>query len=254
MALDDGGAQIDPATLPENVELIQEIEALAGGQGAPGLQAPAAGAMRELVVEALRVTVEGLAAALGHRDATHPLEEDLRGGLAAALGRSKAAVFTEAKLRLPGWTPNLGGFDVVAVGSDGSVVLIETKWGSVWQALWDVLKLASAQQHPRVTAAYAVYAASTNEWAKQAGAEFFGDWDRRGFTTAEVLDDNAGDWNANLKGSPTVWPNEVPGAVDLDAVAVESVTLLERPYEIRAVSVGTSPAPVVRLDRGRASK
>ena len=85
--------------------------------------------MRELMVEALEITVAGLAAALTHRNATHPLEEDLRRGLAAALARSDAAVLTEGKLRLPGWTPNLGGFDAIIVGTDGSVVFIETKWG-----------------------------------------------------------------------------------------------------------------------------
>ena len=63
MALDDGGAQIDPATLPENIELIQQIDELVEAEGSR-LAAPASGAMRELLVEALEITVAGLAAAL----------------------------------------------------------------------------------------------------------------------------------------------------------------------------------------------
>ena len=252
MALDDGGAQIDPATLPENIELIQQIDELVEAEGSR-LAAPASGAMRELLVEALEITVAGLAAALTHRNATHPLEEDLRGGLAAALARSDAAVLTEGKLRLPGWTPNLGGFDAIIVGTDGSVVLIETKWGAVWQAMWDVMKLTSASQHPRVTAAYAIYAASRKEWQTRSDLGLFGDWESTAFVTDFWLAENAHDWERNLQGS-AAYPTVLPGAVELEAIAAVPVTLLDTPYEIRAIAVRAAVGKPVALEHGRLTR
>jgi hypothetical protein len=251
MALDDGGPQIDPGTLPDSLKLVQEIEATA--QTHCGLTAAASGPMQELLSEALDLTAAGLEVALSEREATHPLEEELRGGLAVALAQSDAIVFTEAKLQLPGWTTNLGGFDVAVAGPEGSVVLIETKWGQVWQGIWDVLKLASATRHPRVTAAYAVYAASATEWTreKDLGAGLFGDWEARQFATNALLGDNEKDWEANLKGSPTVYPSQLPGAVDLRPVSAQPVVLLGTEYKIRAVSVAALPSKPLKLERGR---
>src|SRR5581483_12115430 len=141
MALDDG-ADIDPATLPENLKLLQQLDSLSNAAPAP-LAAPAQGDMRELVIEATREAAAALHEVLHTRKADHPLEEDLRTALAVAFARTDAAVLTEAKLRLDGWPANLGGFDLAVVGTDGSLVLLETKWGNVWQGVWDILKLAS---------------------------------------------------------------------------------------------------------------
>jgi Family of unknown function (DUF5372) len=76
-------------------------------------------------------------------------EEDLRGGLAQALRENHELVLTEARLAVPGWTENLGGFDL-AIVDHNNVALAETKWsdGNLYEAMWDVLKLASATTHP----------------------------------------------------------------------------------------------------------
>jgi hypothetical protein len=74
MVLDDGGAQIDPATLPENIQLMQEIDEAIQGKSGSRLDSPSLGTMRELVIEALRVTTAGPEAALAEREADHPLE------------------------------------------------------------------------------------------------------------------------------------------------------------------------------------
>lgn len=158
-------------------------------------------------------------------------------------------MFSEARLRLPGWRGSLGGFDLTVAGTDGSLVLIETKWDNVWQAMWDIFKLASADQHSRITAGYAIYAASPNEWTKFGGDEFFGA-DSHSFATDFFLEEHATWWSRNLEGSPNLYPVELPGAVSLQAVARNSVILLGKPYEIRAVQVKTSPAKAVTLTRG----
>jgi len=249
MALDDG-AQIDPATLPENRKLMQELDALSRATPPP-LTAPARGAMRELLVEAVAVASSGLAEALEVRAGDHPLEEDLRTALAIALSRTDAAVFTEAKLRLSGWTPNLGGFDIVTAGAEGSLILIETKWGNVWQGIWDVVKLASGHQHPRVTAAYAVYAATPTEWGKYVERELFMTDGSRSSVTDYLLEEYQDEWAWNLKGSPTVYPSELPAGMTVTAVHEETVTLLARAYEVRVVSVEAGLGPPLELPRGQ---
>src|SRR5581483_7474921 len=71
-------------------------------------------------------------------------------------------------------------------GTDGSLVLLETKWGNVWQGVWDILKLASGHQHHRVSATYAVYSAAPREWAKYEERELFVP-DRRASVTDYLL-------------------------------------------------------------------
>jgi hypothetical protein len=247
MALDDG-AEIDPATLPENIRLTGEMDAEIAAASMPAaLESPATGGMRDLLLEALSATIEQLPMALADREAPHVLEEDLRTGLALNLGRSPALVFTEAKLTLPGWTPNLGGSDILVVGTDGAAVLIETKWESVWQSLWDILKLASGHQHTRISAAYAVYAAKGTEWATQACAQLFAPDQKSSFDTRWLLEEHERDWQRNLKGSPKVRVTEVPGAIGLETVFAGTVEWLGSRYEVRAISVTQFPAAPVKI-------
>jgi len=247
MALDDD-ARIDPATLPENVELIEEIDATIAESEMPRkLGSPPTGEMRELMIEALGASVEELAETLVARRASHPLEDDLRTGLALNLARTDAAVFTEAKLRLQGWTPNLGGSDVIVVGRDGAIVLIETKWESVWQSMWDILKLASGHRHPRVAACYAVYAAKPKEWATQACAKLFEPESHGSKDTQWFLEEHEDDWARNLSGSPNVHPTMVPGAFGFETVFARAVDCLGTVYEVRAISVRALPSAPLRL-------
>lgn len=155
-------------------------------------------------------------------------------------------------MTLSGWTANLGGFDIAMVGTDGAVVVVETKWadGSLWQAIWDVLKLASAQVLSRVSAAYAVYPAPVDHWGKYSGSELFTRWDSRSTVTDHLLEESALDWEKNLRGS-AAYPTELPMAVDLKPVAAESATIMGRDYLIRIVSVRGAIGKPLWLDRGR---
>jgi hypothetical protein len=237
MAFDDG-AQFDPATFPENIKLMQEINARLDGTGeTPKLISPPMGDMHDLLIEALSATVEQVPAVIAARSASHPREDDLRTTLALNLARTEAAVFTEAKLKLPGWTPNLGGSDILVVGTDGGIVLAETKWGSVWQSLWDILKLASGHQHPRVSACYAVYAATPKEWATQACAQYFEPDQDASWDTNWLLEEHADGWKENLAGSPNVHVTEIPRALGVKTVFARAIDCLGMPYEVRAVSV-----------------
>jgi hypothetical protein len=72
-------------------------------------------------------------------------------------------VLTEARMAVPGWTRNLGGFDLATM-DHGSVVLGEAKWadGNLYECMFHILKLASATTIRRVDAAVAFYAARSN--------------------------------------------------------------------------------------------
>ena len=148
------------------------------------------------------------------------------------------AVLTEGKLRLPGWTPNLGGFDAIIVGTDGSVVLIETKSGrGVASDVGRDEAQRSASEHPRVTAAYAIYAASGKEWQTRSDLGLFGDWESNSSSSPI-----SGWLRTPMTGSGTfkavpAYPTVLPGAVELEAIAAVPVTLLDTPYEIRAIAV-----------------
>jgi hypothetical protein len=141
MALDDD-AQIDPEMLPENRSLMAEIDAqLVAAEARREWQQALASRLAAAVPDAVS-RIEDLVAA---RAGTHAREEDLRGGIADELRARGELVLTEARLRVPGWTPNLGGFDLALV-VDNSLVIGETKWadGNLHEAMWDLLKLGSA--------------------------------------------------------------------------------------------------------------
>jgi hypothetical protein len=127
MALDDS-AEIDPSTLPHALKLQAEINGLSAEVPNP-LSAPARGEITELLIEAARVAVAAFLMGCWHVVQTILARRTF--GRALVLSRTDAPVFTEAKLRVKGWTPNLGGFDIAVAGAEGSLVLIETKWGNV---------------------------------------------------------------------------------------------------------------------------
>lgn len=244
----DDESQIDPATLPDSLKLLEQLEAL--DQPAPvPLSAPATGDMRDLVSEATHVAVACLPEALEARAADHPLEEDLRAALVSALSRTNAVVLTEAKLSVKGWPANLGGFDIALSGVDGSMILVETKWGNVWQGIWDILKLAGGHQHQRVSATYAAYAATPGEWNKYTERDVFV-LDTRASVTEYLLEQYETEWAWNLEGSPNVRPTTLPAGVILTGVHAEKVVLLGREYEVRVVSVEAASGPRLPLTRG----
>jgi hypothetical protein len=78
-------------------------------------------------------------------------------------------VEVECRLGLPTWPATLGGVDIVFDPQrNGRRVGIETKVWDVEDALFDLLKLASAVQYSALTMGYLVIAARPRDWARSS--------------------------------------------------------------------------------------
>jgi hypothetical protein len=231
VALDDD-AQVDPATLPENVELMREIdahiaEADAKREQQRALEARLSGAIPDAVS---RIEERVVA-----RAASYAQEEDLRGGIADELRARGELVLTEARLRLPGWTTNLGGFDL-AIVVENSLVLGETKWadGNLYECMWDLFKLGSARSLDRVEATIAVYGAPVKHWQRAEGcARLFED---REVLTRNLICALPREWQINLDGS-TAKPHVIPMLLRLQLLTATTCEVFGKQWEIRAVGV-----------------
>jgi hypothetical protein len=169
------------------------------------------------------------------RAASHAREEDLRGGIADELSARGELVLTEAKLRVPGWTTNLGGFDLAAV-VDNSLVLDETKWadGNLYECMWDLFKLGSALSLDRVAAGLAVYGAPAKHWQQTEGcARLFED---REVVTRDLIWALPREWQINLDGS-SAKPHAIPILLRLRLLTAITCEVLGKSWEIRAISV-----------------
>ena len=234
MVLDDGGAQIDPPTLPENIALMQEIDAqIAAAARHRTRQQDLAARLAAAVPEAVTM----IEARVLERDAPHAREEDLRGGIARHLRSCGELVLTEAKLTVPGWTDSLGGFDL-AVVVDDSLVVAETKWadGNLYESMWDILKLGSALAIARVDAAVAIYGAPAKHWQRpDSCARLFED---REIFTHRLIRHFPREWAINLAGS-AAQPLEVPSQLKLTLISQASTEVRGKAWEVRAVSVSS---------------
>lgn len=231
MALDDD-AQVDPATLLENAGLMQEIDAQIAE--ADGKRAHLR-ALEARLSSAIPAAVSRIEERVAARAASHAREEDLRGGIADELRTRAELVLTEAKLRVPGWTTNLGGFDL-AIVVDNSLVLGETKWadGNLYECMWDLFKLRSAVSLDRVDAGVAVYGAPAKHWQRAEGCAWL-------FEDREVLTRNLiwalpREWQINLDGS-TAKPQAIPMLLRLQLLTATTCEVLGRSWEIRALGV-----------------
>lgn len=238
MALDDGGAQIDLATLPENIGLMTDVDAqLAAAEARRARQRDLAARLAAVVPEA----AANIEACVLEREASHAREEDLRGGMAAALRSRGELVLTEAKLSVPGWTEKLGGFDL-AIVVDDSLVVAETKWadGNLYESMWDILKLGSALAIPRVDAAVAIYGAPSKHWERpDSCARLFED---RQILSRQLINHMPNEWARNLAGS-SAQPLAVPLRLSLALIDKQSANVLGKAWEVRAVRVESEHPP-----------
>jgi hypothetical protein len=231
VALDDD-AQIDPATLPENVEVMQGLDAQIAEANAKREHQRALEARLSSAIADAASRIQERVIARGASDAR---EEDLRGGIADELRARGELVLTEAKLRVPGWTTNLGGFDL-AIVVDNSVGLGETKWadGNLYECMWDLFKLGSALSLDRVDAGVAVYGAPAKHWQQAEGCA-------RLFEDREVLtrEPDLGA-SARLADQPRPKYREAarhPMLLRVQVPAATTCQVLGKTWEIRAVGV-----------------
>jgi hypothetical protein len=231
VALDDD-AQVDPATLPENVQLMREIDAQIAGTNAKREREHA---LEAQIANAIPDAVSRIEERVVARAGSHAREEDLRGGIADELRARGELVLTEAKVRLPGWTANLGGFDL-AIVVDNSLALGETKWadGNLYECMWDLFKLGSAVSLDRVDAGVAIYGAPAKHWQRAEGcARLFED---REVVTRNLISALPREWQINLAGS-TAKPHVIPMLLRLQLLTATTCTVLGKSWEIRAVGV-----------------
>lgn len=237
VTLDDGRAQVDPATLPQNMGLMQKIDAqIAAAEHRRARQRELAARLAAAVPDA----VSGIEAQVLERDGFHAREEDLRGGISAALRARGELVMTEAKLAVPGWTKTLGGFDIAMVADD-SLVVAETKWadGNIYESLWDIFKLASALAIDRVDAAVAIYGAPAKHWERpDSCARLFED---RELACWSLIRHFPKEWAICLAGS-SARPLAIPPFVDVALVGREQTEVAGKLWEVRAVRVETEQA------------
>lgn len=227
-----GDIQWDPATTPGNRSLMSQLDGIATRVEEKKRRQRKLAERFAGVLAAAAVQVEARMLA---REAKNVREEDLRSALANEMRHNDELVLTEARMAVPGWTANLGGFDLAIVDQD-AVVLGETKWadGNLYEAMWDILKLASATTAPRVEAAVAFYAAPTKQW-HQAGtcAQLFED---RFVTARDLIWAFPTRWQTNLEGS-SARPHAVPIPIELRLLASEEIEIVGKQYEVRALSV-----------------
>jgi hypothetical protein len=231
VALDDG-AQIDPATLPANIGLLQEAAAqIAAAAAVHERQRSLESRLGDAIPDAVS-RIEELVLA---RSRKYAREEELRGGIAHELRSRGELVITEARLPVPGWTHNLGGFDLGVV-IDNSLVLGETKWadGNLYECMWDLFKLGSALGLERVDAGVAVYGAPAKQWQKTEGCgRLFED---RDVLCRDLIWALPHEWQINLAGS-TAKPNVIPMRLRLRLLNATTCEVLGKSWEIRAVGV-----------------
>lgn len=197
--------------------------------------------LRDVMVEVVRGAAHGVDAIVGDRSGKWALEEDLRSGVVDSLRERGELVLAEARLGVPHWSQNLGGFDFVIVGRDGGLVAGETKWadGNLYECLWDLLKLASASTMPRISAAVAVYGAPVKHWEQPvACADLF---DGGVFQTAKLLGSYATEWQKNLDGTK-VRPDNLPIDFSVEPIAKIRTEVLGKEWEVRAVEVTSDDA------------
>jgi hypothetical protein len=237
----DDDIQWDPATFPENqplVELNREMRALNEQRAREEARRLA---LCATVATAVRGAAAGIEQAVVARAGPYAREEELRGGAVSALRSRDELVLTEAKLAVPGWTANLGGFDFAWVLRDGDLVIGETKWadGNLGECMWDILKLASASMLPRIRAAVAVYGAPVKHW-QRAGtcAQLF---EERVVSSRSLIEAFPKDWKKNLAGS-TAKPLELPMQIHLNVIDTQPVEVLGKAWEVRTLAVsGDNP-------------
>jgi hypothetical protein len=228
----DDDAQVDPATLSETADLMEQTNAQTGEASVAHKHRRALGARLSSAIPDAVSRIEQRVLA---RAASHAREEDLRGGIADELRARGELVLTEAKLRVPGWTTNLGGFDLAMV-VDNSLVLGETKWadGNLYECMWDLFKLGSAVSLDRVDAGVAVYGAPANHWQRAEGcARLFED---REVLTRNLICALPSDWQINLDGS-TAKPQVIPMLLRPELLMATTCKVLGKSWGIRAVGV-----------------
>lgn len=210
--------------------------------------------MQQVLHDALYATGGEIQAMVQQVGADGVAEADLRSALRRAMQMELGTgrVRPEVSFGLAGWSGRVGAADL-AVEKDGRYeALVELKWarrGSLYDVLWDVLKMASAKALSDVEAAYVVVAAPESLWTKPDGAgELFRD--RTWPTAGLLLTTLKQEWGwllAETKARPLELPQQITTQL-VGEVPIHVASGLD--WRLRAIAVEPRPGLPLTLNDG----
>jgi hypothetical protein len=219
-----------------------------------------------IVIEQLPAVLADAAAELeagaGDKPSLSSLREvkDLEPAIVTALKkRCPTRVQKSKKIEIPQWK-KVGNVDVVvrrAMGSDALALAVELKWSwsydKVYEAIWDLFKMALLATRPDVDATVLITGASPKEWNSTFCGDFFDGGThsvteicRRRFPTGS----KRVAWDYLLEGGHDGFPGMVPASIHTEVVAVQPVNHVEACWELRAVQVRPAEDAFVTFSEG----
>jgi hypothetical protein len=169
------------------------------------------------------------------------LEKDLEAAIVGALRSQGAEAEHNKKIGpIPHWDPQPGPVDVAVLDGKGRpCALAELKWcneNKVFEALWDLLKMAAAADLAEVEETYLIYGAPQAYWDKpvECAQEIF---DSTACDLPSLTVEHWGWWRKYILGDSTGRPLEAPQSVRLSPVATAPLKLAGTTWEIRTIAI-----------------
>ena len=195
-------------------------------------------------------------------DLTGLRERHLSAGVSASLGAVLDVNVASNRIPLADW-PSLGksGTDFVAAARPGPARFVgELKWcqrgdDKVYEAIWDLFKMALTLRRPGIERAYLVTGAPASMWPRSFCGDLF---DGGTFTVEELCarrfarGSRRTAWDWLLEGGYDRYPLRMPAHITTTPVAEPAVVeAAGESWQVRAVAVSyTSGLPDVPFDEG----
>jgi hypothetical protein len=163
-------------------------------------------------------------------------------------------VITEGRLELDNhWTNShrLGGFDLCITDRDGAIRSgVELKWcngNTVYELLWDLMKVGPASTLPDIEAMYVVAAAPDAKWGTLPCGEIL---DSQVRNVDDLLQHRRELWAKCLAGSKTARPTRIQQRLEVTHVGDAMIGLPKTPWRVQAARVESSGEVWVRFVDG----
>lgn len=171
------------------------------------------------------------------------VERDLKNAMTRGIESQRVDVQHERHYELPHWSPQPGGVDLSVPLESGRAALIELKWANdnkIFEALWDAVKLADAEQLPEIEGAYLCYGASEHWWSKPAeGAEVFGAGD---VPIVHLIRRYQDWWDRYILADSTGRPQSSPESLTVTPVSDLTLQIHGQPWRLRTVRLRSARA------------